>query len=226
MDRKRRVYLPFTIILITLVGAVLVGLFYHYEYEKKYQYAETFESIQQVDTALTDLNFLIQIMNENLSGRDTTIPLLGTKENEIAIYLESYIKQIDNEEKVEVQKQIENKIEALRLIINMEHVNIFSQMSLDARTPAMKLLADISKLYGLEVAFDLQGNIVKISDITGTALYSNEIANANKNIRLEKLVITMLILTVFVSICIYITKKKQIFIKDGIYDGYNQEGFA
>ncbi|MDF2801437.1 MAG: hypothetical protein K0S61_1340 [Anaerocolumna sp.] len=220
MNTKSKICIPLCIIFITLTCAILAGSMSGDKF-RNYKKAEVFARMVTVDKVLTKAKpRILSIIDSNMSDSSQI-----DKES-ILNSLQNHMVQYDKGKDQKFNVLLEHKIQDLQEIIDIEQNEFFKEMSLDARIPAMKILSDICKQYGIGISYNLNGDIVKLSSLSGENFYENEIVKNKKDIRLEVLIGTLVAIILFITICIYITKKKQLFIKDGTYDGYNKEGFA
>lgn len=124
-----------------------------------------------------------------------------------------------------------NKIFELEAIMNIEQESSINRMSVDGRELALRLSREIYGICGLELSYDLKGNITRISDkATDNLIYLNpETARHTvryAGFRLDILMVTLAILMVLFCICVMIAKKNQLFQKEAVYDGFKEEGFV
>jgi hypothetical protein len=110
-------------------------------------------------------------------------------------------------------------------VLKLEQLSDFNKMSLDGRKIAAYISEQIYKICELRVTFNLHGEIEKIEDLNGYEMYSVQ-TTPSQGIHIDILVITVLVILLLLCFCIIIAKKNQLFIKDVIYDGINEKGFA
>jgi hypothetical protein len=122
--------------------------------------------------------------------------------------------------------EVANKIIALNRIMNLEEESKYQKMSLDGRELAIRLSEQIYELCGLKVLYNIHGDLVQISDAAGEALYTKEVEVGHSDFQMEALMITITVLMILLAICLIIAKKNQLFIKDGMNDGFSKEEFA
>ncbi len=220
MNTRLKIFTPLCIIFVTLASAILAGS----RNENKlnpYQNTEVLARTPSKQEVLTKAKpRILNIIDSNISD--------STKYNKdtVRIELQNYMEQYDKGKDQEFRILLERKLQDLQEIIHMEQKEYFREMSLDARTPATKILTDICEQYGMGITYGVNGDIVMLRGMSGEYIFENEMAMESPDLRLEVLLGIMIAITGFIIICIYIAKKKQLFIKDGIYDGYNKEGFA
>lgn len=217
MNTRIKVCIPLCIISVTLISAALAGTLKGSPNKN----TEVFAQIVTGEAVLSKLKHkILTIIDSNMS--DTT-----KAEKEIILEeIQNYMLQFDKGKNHDFKLFLDYNMMDLQEIMEIEQKECFRDMSLDARIPAMKLLSKLCEQYGIQITYDLKGDIVRIGDLSGADIYEVEMMQDKQKIRLEILALTLLVILCFITICIYITKKKQLLIKDGIYDGYKKEGFA
>lgn len=219
MNTKIKLCIPLAIIIVTLTSAVVAGII-NGDKLNQYGRVEVFAQTETYQEVLTQSKPLIlSIINSNISESAKTDKAL------ILDGIETHMAQFDKGKNQDFKNSLEYKLQDLSEIINIENKELFEDMSLDAKIPAMKLLANICEEYGITITYNLEGRIVKISELSGTDIYVNEMMKDNE-VSPVAFIFTLGLIICFITFCIYIARKKQLFIKDGMYDGYNKEGFA
>lgn len=122
--------------------------------------------------------------------------------------------------------QMEDKIEALQDIIDYEENSDFTKMSIDGRRIAIYISKQIFELCGLRLDFSMEGRIEAISDLTGDNIYAKDVSVSKNSIHINALIITVSSLIILLIICIIIARRNQLFVKEVVYDGFDEERFA
>lgn len=122
--------------------------------------------------------------------------------------------------------QISDKINQLQDIIILEDKTDFTKMTIDGRKAATNLAKQIYELNNLYLDYSMDGSIERIADISGAILFSNDASIGQQSFQLEAVIITIGLIVVLLCICIIIAKKNQLFVKEVIYDGFEEERFA
>lgn len=215
MSTKMKLCIPLGIIMITLSSAVLAG------YINRDKNQEVFTRTVLTEEVLTnEKNLVLNIIKSNTGNSSVKDKKL------IADGIQNHM-QLSYKEKNEEEKlMLYFELQDLQEIMKLEQKDSFYDMSLEARIPAMKILSTICEQYGIYITYNSKGDIVKVKESSGANIYENERAEGKIVIRLKALIVTLILIICFVIVCIYITKKKQLFKKDGRYDGYSKEGFA
>jgi hypothetical protein len=122
--------------------------------------------------------------------------------------------------------RIEEKIVDLQEIMRSEGETDFTKMSLEGKKVAIYISEQIYELCNLKLMINMEGNIEKISDISGNIIYANDVPVSRLGFQINVLIITLTSMATLLSICIIIAKKNQLFIKEVVYDGFDEERFA
>ncbi len=150
-------------------------------------------------------------------------------EKEYYIYVK-YLKDYLSTAGVDIDKaqadQIVGKTLDLVKIMTLEQNNCFHKMSLDGREIAIQLAKEIYELCGLEITFDLKGNILQISDNSECTIYQNKSSKQHNKFQIKIFLIILLIIILMFGNCVFIAKKNKIFVKGGEYDGLKNKGYA
>lgn len=182
---------------------------------------EQYEGINQYEkTIINRISYGLNIVGDNSTRKD---------EIEYTIYIQ-YLKEYLGTSEVDIEKaqadQMVDKILDLTNIMTLEQNNCFHKMSLDGREMSIQLAKEIYSLCGLEITFDLQGNIVQISDDLDSIIYQNKASNQQAKFQINIFLIILLIIMLMFGNCVLIAKKTKLFIKGGGYDGFKKNRFA
>jgi hypothetical protein len=219
MNVKIKICIPLFIIMITLASAIFAGTVKE-DKLKPYGKAEVFAHTLNYEVIMNEFRpIILNVIDSNMGET--------SKQDKKSILksIETYMKEMDKGKNQDFQLLIEDKLQDLQNLIDIENNQLFEDMSLDARMPSMKLLANICIQYGIFLSYDSLGHIVKISELSGAVIYESELVKENK-VRHWTFLFILTLIIFFITYCIYVANKKQLFIKDGMYDGQNKEGFA
>jgi hypothetical protein len=172
----------------------------------------------------TETDILIQLFNV----MELTIDQLEQSDDQCAIYfngLKEYLSSADLSCKEKEVLQINQLLDDLKDVLQLEPKKDFDKMSLDGRKIAGFISEQIYRICDLKLAFNMQGQIEKIEDKNGYELYSLQTTSVQE-VQIDIFVITVLIILLLLCLCIIIAKKNQLFIKEVIFDGINEKGFA
>ncbi len=125
----------------------------------------------------------------------------------------------------EAQK-ISNRIHILNRIFLLEDNRDIVRMTLDAKGIAINTMQEIYQLCGLNLTFDLKGDIEKITGPDGTVIYQsgNQIQKAGFHI--GALLITVSLIILLLTMITVIVKRRQLaIISYGAYDTSDEEKF-
>lgn len=220
MNTKLKLMIPLCIIFVTLASAILAG-------SMSANKLSNIENTEVLASKASENEVLTKAKSRILNLIDTNLSE-SSKHNREALRsgIQNHMEKSDKGKGQKFRILLEHRLEDLQEIIDIEQQEGFREMSLDARIPATNILSDICAQYGIRVAYDLNGDIVMLKGMSGENIYKNEMVMDGQNIRLEFLIGALAAILGLIIICIYVAKKKQLFIKDGMYDGYNKEGFA
>jgi hypothetical protein len=159
-------------------------------------------------------------------------PMLNpTEQNETmySIYyttLRDYFSNMEVDIKTSLALQVEDQIRDLQELVKIENVSDIMQMSLDGRNIAITITEQIYKLCGLKLEFSLEGYIATISNTLGNRIYTYTSPSNQEYLHIEAFLITISIIGTLFCLCLLFAKKNNLFIKDVIYDGFDEERFA
>lgn len=209
MNTRVKLCIPLIIIIVTLTGALLAGGVKGGSQKE----AEVFAQFVTKEEVLT-------MIDRNMSNTPNIDKVLILSE------IEDHMLKFDKGKNHDFKVILDDNMKDLQEIMEIEQKVNFHEMSLDARLTAMRLLSKICEEYGIDITYDLKGDIVRIVNFTGKGIYETELIKEKQKMQVEVFVLILLVILCFIIVCIYITKKKQLILKDGIYDGYNKKGFA
>ncbi|MDF2537580.1 MAG: hypothetical protein K0S76_601 [Herbinix sp.] len=130
--------------------------------------------------------------------------------------------ELNTNSAIDIEKLIRNRNQTIYL----EKESDIHKMSIDGREITIYLLKKIYELSGLELIMNDEGNINQIAEVSGRVLFQNKNPLETSGFRLEAFIITLILLLVLFSVCIVIAKKKQLYVKGGKYDGFDEKKFA
>jgi hypothetical protein len=122
--------------------------------------------------------------------------------------------------------EIKDLVNERNKIVCLEDENNITHMSFDGQRVAIYILKRIYDLSGLKLLISEEGDISQITDIAGNNIYQKKAQIGQEGYQLDTLFITLSVLFVLLIICIVITRKNQLFVKGGRYNGYDKKEFA
>lgn len=108
-------------------------------------------------------------------------------------------------------------------LLLLENGKTISEMSLDGREVAIHILKKIYGLSGLWLEIHPDGTIEQITSTEGRIYYEDN-AELREEFRIHSLIIILMVLLLLFSLCIILTKRKQLFDKGEEY--MNEKGIA
>lgn len=121
---------------------------------------------------------------------------------------------------------IDELVSSSNEIIALENEVQFCKMSFDAREVIIHLLKQIYEISGLKLVMSESGSIDKITDLSGNIVYQKENRLLQSGFRIDAVIITLAFILSLFGICIIISRKNQIIVKGGDYDGFDEKEFA
>lgn len=119
-----------------------------------------------------------------------------------------------------------SKIENIQQIFSLEGKSDIGNMSMDGRGIAIDLFEQIYKICGLKIDANMTGEIEEIQDQTGNVIYQRQTTNISEEFQVYALISTLTIIISLLILSVIIVKKNQIFRRDVVYDGFDEERFA
>ncbi|WMJ85791.1 hypothetical protein [Anaerocolumna sp. MB42-C2] len=157
----------------------------------------------------------------------------GGQKNMAGNEYDTYIKQLDHYFKnpdVNLAKtkltEVTNKVSQLIALMKLEQESDFTKMSFDGRELALRLSSEIYNICGLKLSFGTQGNIMEVEDLSGKIVYENEKTAQQPEFQWNALLLSVGFIFFLLLVNVMIAKKHQLFVKDGTYNGFNEEGYA
>lgn len=141
-------------------------------------------------------------------------------------YLKEYLSKPGIDLDIMIASEVEDQIKSLYSIMYMEKQSNFKHMSVDGRGVAIYLSKQIYELCGLNISFGMEGDIVQISEGTGNVMYNKEKSKNQVDFQLNTLLITFGCVIMLLSICIIISKKNHLFLKEDYYEEYEEKKYA
>lgn len=123
-------------------------------------------------------------------------------------------------------KELKEKIIEIYNIMKLEGVKDFTKMSFDGRAVAIHLAGQIYEICGMKLETDINGNIERISDLTGNAIYIQSGKPTHYSFHIYTFIITVSIIIMLLCLILFIGRKSQLFGKDGVNNGFNEKRYA
>lgn len=138
-------------------------------------------------------------------------------------YLEEYLGSSGVDLSASKVTEVEAQIQNLNEIMNLEKESDFKKMSLDGRGMAIFLSQQIYELCGLTLTYSILGDIEQITETSGQVIYQKENPIRQAGLHINALVITLIVMVILLILCIMLAKKNQLFAKESINIGYDEE---
>lgn len=122
-------------------------------------------------------------------------------------------------------EQVEAKIKERNNLLELENKSSMKELSADGKEIAVGLTKDIFSVCGLSAGFNLSGELVSLSDRTGS-LSLMDGKTYKQHINSGVLLLVISIVGILQVICYILSRKSRIMIKDVKYNGFHKEEFA
>jgi hypothetical protein len=168
---------------------------------------------------------LLTLMSHTVGATD----LVEQGTDTYAIYINhlyQYLSESDVNLSLSQYKRIKKEVNHLYNIFQKEGTKHLMQMSIDGRTAARYLLEEIYQECDLSISFDGDNSIQCIQDYRNNILYGDETIAMQKGFNVNGAIMIGIILVVMIGICYLISHKNNLFIKDVVYDGFEEKRFA
>jgi hypothetical protein len=183
----------------------------------------------EFETGNTELSTSERKILSMLHDINPMVPPVDQNETIYSIYyttLRDYLSSTEVDINDSLAIQVENKIRDLQQLMDIENASDIMKMSLDGRNIAITITEQIYKLCGLKLEFSLEGHIATISNTLGSRIYTYTSPSNQEYLHIEAFIITISVIVTLLCLCLLFAKKNQVFIKDVIYDGFDEERFA
>lgn len=122
-------------------------------------------------------------------------------------------------------EEVESKIGALNNLMQLENKKNLKELPTDEKEIAVGLTKGIFSACGLSAGFTPSGELISLSDESGSLTLSNEKAN-KQHINSGILMLVIMVVGILQVICYILSRKSRIMIKDVKYNGFHKEEFA
>lgn len=122
-------------------------------------------------------------------------------------------------------KEVESKILELDNLMQLENKKNLKELSADEREIAVGLTKGIFSACGLSAGFNPSGELISLSDESGSFTLSNGKTN-KQHINSGILTLVIMVVGILQVICYILSRKSQIIIKDVKYNGFHKEEYA
>jgi hypothetical protein len=167
---------------------------------------------------LSLLSSVVKLPNQKEQGKTTNYIYYNTLQEYLGsseVYLNTHQAEL-----------IKDEIATMHAIMSSEEVTDFTKLSLDGKKVFIYISEQIYELCGLKLVSNMDGDIEKISDSSGNVIYAKKVSASQVGFQVNVLIVTVTVMVTLLSICFTIAKKNQLFIKEVIYDGFDEERFA
>lgn len=182
---------------------------------------------QATDKKLNESEVLI-LKVLDFAGADVKLKSPGDTEeyNTYKSQLKSYLESAGVNLSDSTAKDTIGKIIQLNAIMDMENEFNINKMSIDGREMAICLTQEIYGLCGLKLSYNIQGDMVKITDKAGEKTFFKNSYSEQAGFQTNVFAGTVVIILFLILLVFNIAKKNQLFVKDVKYDGFNEKGYA
>lgn len=152
----------------------------------------------------------------------------GTWNTEYLYYhsLKIYFSRCDYRPDTTCLMELENLIQARDDIFVLEQEVDLSKMSLDARNLMVYIYKRIYELCGLSVSFTADHQIEQIEEGSGSILYRPAEQPQQSSFQLKTLLFVILINLMLMALCIVISRKSRLFMKEVDLGGFDEKEYA
>jgi hypothetical protein len=204
---------------ILCIGVVARESLYHYKQESIPVISDTVYIDQDIKE---DQSITAKFLELTLNGdHNKTFNL-----DNYFLYLQNYLNSTEVTLQEYGEERLKDLLRELITIMNLENESDIQNMSIDGREIATNLLTNIYELYGLKVMFSMDGEIQKVEDPSGIILYQNKDQIMESEFQILSLLLVVFFFSVFTCLSVLIAKKKQIFVKDVDFDGFDEKKYA
>lgn len=211
MNVIRKKTIPILLLIISIV-------FFARMYQKP---KEKISSQAYINILSVKGEFLNESENNILKILLMTVPLSNFQSDSGYKYYQfllGYLNRPDVELKENTFYEVEDKMNDMIGIINLEEKNEIEKMSLDCRQVAISIREDIYKSCGLKLIHNYKGDIQKVIDSKGNSFNINIKNNKLEVFDFTIFLIILVIWFLLLCVCLYISKKNQLYIKEERYE--------
>ena len=122
--------------------------------------------------------------------------------------------------------ELENLIQAKEDIFRLEHEASLDKMSLDARDLMLYIDQKIYEICGLSITFTTDSQIEQIRETSGRILYQLAEQTQQSSFHMGALLTVMITILLLLGICIAVSRKNRLFIKEVVFDGFDEKEYA
>lgn len=140
--------------------------------------------------------------------------------------LKNYFSRCDYKPDNACLMELENLIQARDDIFVLEQEVELSKMSLDARNLMIYIDKRIYELCGLSVSFTADHQIEQIEEASGSILYRLAEQPQQSSFQLKALLFVILVILMLMVICIVISRKSRLFMKEVDLGGFDEKEYA
>ena len=230
--RKRRMDYRY---LITLAGILLgIGMIIIIG-RKVINHEESKESIPVISQTviLSEMEgfniserLVLTMLIRQYGGSEPSLSWAGETEYLYYYYLKDYFSDQEyNPGKTDLM-ELENLIQAKEDIFRLEHEANPDKMSLDARELTLYIDQQIYNICGLSITFNVNNQIEQIKEVTGNILYQLSDQIEQDTIHMNTLIIVLITILILWGICIAVSRKNKLFVKEVAFDGFDEKEYA
>lgn len=197
--------------------------------------AVTRSSVQNYNTksiqAVTKINNISQEEKASVLLQDLELAIKKVATDEYIqpdylTYIQEYISTSHVDIKDQYVDEFMKRVDELQYILMIENEIHLRDMTIDGREIVKNLLEQIYKLWGMDIQYNLNGEITLVIDREGNTIYRNVEPSIQGEFHLELLLIIVTLIITLLSLAIIISQKRRIFVKEGMFDGFDEQNYA
>lgn len=197
--------------------------------------AVTRSSVQNYNTksiqAVTKINNISQEEKASVLLQDLELAIKKVATDEYIqpdylTYIQEYISTSHVDIKDQNVDEFMKRVDELQYILMIENEIHLRDMTIDGREIVKNLLEQIYKLWGMDIQYNLNGEITLVIDREGNTIYRNVEPSIQGEFHLELLLIIVTLIITLLSLAIIISQKRRIFVKEGMFDGFDEQNYA
>ncbi len=169
---------------------------------------------------------ILEMLVRQYGGMEPSNTETGNAEYLYYHSLKDYFSRCDYKPDKTDLMELENLVQAREDIFVIEQELNLSKMSLDARDLMIYIDKRIYELCGLSVIFTADNQIEQIEEVSGSILYQLAVQPQQSPFQLKALLVVMLIIVILIVLCIAISRKNKLFIKEVDFGGFDEKEYA
>lgn len=161
---------------------------------------------------------LVKVLTNNIS-------ISGVGKSDYESFLNRYFEQSGMDVSGGTWEQAEAKAAELNNLMKLEKKGTLKELPADGKEIAIGLTRDIFSACGLSAGFDPSGELISLSDKSGSLTLADTKTH-KQHINSGVLLLVISIVGILQVICYILSRKSRIMIKDVKHNGFHKEEFA